>query len=124
LIQSYFEKVERKLEEIRVLVRTETTEFSIISSDMGIIKGRIVFIDGSVIDFRELVSEGEANYRFHYMDKDNRLIKRWDTAPHHRELTTFPFNLHTSDGVRECRKVTLINVLDQIKGKLIKIMSK
>jgi len=124
LIQSYFEKVERKLEEIRVLVRTETTEFSIISSDMGIIKGRIVFIDGSVIDFRELVSEGEVNYRFHYMDKDNRLIKRWDTAPHHRELTTFPFHLHTSDGVRECRKVTLINVLDQIKGKLIKIMSK
>jgi hypothetical protein len=41
---------------------------------------------------------------------------RWDSAPHHKEITTFPFHLHTPEGVMECDKVNLIEeVIDIVK---------
>lgn len=52
--------------------------------------------------------------------ENNRLIKRWDSAPHHKEITTFPFHLHTLEGVVECDKVNLIEVIDIIKALISK----
>jgi len=33
-------------------------------------------------------------YRCHWQDSNGRLIKRWDNAPHHPEVDTFPHHLH------------------------------
>ena len=51
----------------------------------------------------------------HYMGAENNLIARWDSAPHHRKLWTFPFHLHTPQGVEEHPAITLLEVLDKIK---------
>ena len=48
------------------------------------------------------------------MNGNNRLVKRWDSAPHHKEISSFPFHLHTPEGVRECDKVNLIEAIDII----------
>jgi hypothetical protein len=34
------------------------------------------------------------NYKFHWQDSQGRLIKRWDNAPHHPEVESFPHHLH------------------------------
>jgi hypothetical protein len=52
------------------------------------------------------------------MNGNNRLISRWDTAPHHKEITTF--HLHTPEGIRECDKVNLIEVVDIVKALISK----
>ena len=37
---------------------------------MGIIKGKLVFIDNSILDFRELLGENEHDYSFQWMKED------------------------------------------------------
>jgi hypothetical protein len=120
MIRVYFSEVEKKLEEIKWLIKKKTIEFNLVSEEMGIIKGNIVFVNNYALDFRELVSEEHTDYRYHFMNGNNRLIKRWDSAPHHKEITTFPFHLHTPEGVMECDKVNLIEVIDIIKALMSK----
>ena len=66
------------MEEIKWLIKKKTVEFNLVSEEMGIVKGKIVFVNNSALDFRELVSEEHTDYRFHFMNGNNRLIKRWD----------------------------------------------
>ena len=120
MIRDYFGEVEKKIEEIKWLIKKKNIEFSLVSEEMGIIKGKIVFVDNYSLDFRELVSAEHTDYRFHFMNGNNRLIKRWDSAPHHKEITSFPFHLHTPEGVMECDKINLIEVIDIIKAAMSK----
>ncbi|MBA7587452.1 hypothetical protein ES708_29481 [subsurface metagenome] len=39
--------------------------------------------DNSVIYAREYFDLKERNYSFHWQDKDENLIIRWDNSPHH-----------------------------------------
>ena len=45
---------------------------------------------------------------------------RWDNAPHHREIRTFPHHVHTKDGVKESYSITLDDVLRKIKEDIEK----
>ena len=54
------------------------------------------------------------------MNGNNRLITRWDSAPHHKEIATFLFHSHTPEGVMECDKVNLIEVIDLVKALMSK----
>ena len=67
----------------------------------------------------ELVSTKEAEYRFHYMGKDKELICRWDSAPHHKEVPTFPYHLHTKRGIKESKKENFIDILNIVTEKAI-----
>ena len=84
----------------------------------GFIKGRITFLDGSVLEFSEQLPTKRKKFRFHYMDEHNDLILRWDSAPHYRNLSTFPFHQHTPQGVQEHPDVTLLEVLDKIEAMI------
>ena len=60
-------------------------EAPIIFSD----KVRLVFVDGSYMDIRYPV---DSKYSFHWQREDEMI--RIDTAPHHRQLSTFPRHIH------------------------------
>ncbi len=88
-------------------------------TDVGNIGGRIVFKDGSIFHFKEVILGAKRQYRFHYMDESNNLISRWDNAPHHKNLRTFPYHVHLPDCVKEHKPVKLIDVLDIIETLVI-----
>ncbi|MBI2664542.1 hypothetical protein HYX10_04335 [Candidatus Woesearchaeota archaeon] len=54
------------------------------------------------------------------MDNDNRLIYRWDSAPHHKEVSTFPYHMHTGSGVKESEKTNTTAVLNIVTENVIK----
>jgi hypothetical protein len=65
---------------------------------------RIILADGGLIEMTErvLVSRNRleaTKYRHHWQDADGNLIRRWDNAPHHKDIATFPHHLH--DGAEE-----------------------
>ena len=33
-------------------------------------------------------------YSFHWQTENKELIKRWDNAPHHPEIATYPHHVH------------------------------
>ena len=86
---------------------------------MGIVSGVIVFLDNSILDLMELVNGGGGDYRFQYMNKNKELIRRWDNAPHYRSMKSFPYHLHTKNGVEDSKKMNLIEVLDIVLEKVI-----
>lgn len=119
MIYDYFSKVQRKLEDIKWIVIGHSINFDFVSEEMGIIIGKLVFVDNTILDFMELVSEKDSEYRFQYMDKNKNLICRWDSAPHHKELSTFPYHLHTQKEAKESKKMNFVDVLDDITEKII-----
>lgn len=52
-------------------------------------------------------------YSYH-RQKNNELLIRWDNAPHHRELPTFPFHVHRKYGIFESKEMTVEDVLKEL----------
>ena len=116
----YSEKVKKRISKLEWLIERKSidTEYDE-DADVGYIGGYINFKDGSLFHFKEILIGQNRHYRFHYMDEKNKLISRWDTAPHHKELKTFPYHIHLPDGVKGCKPVTLNGVLDTIESIVI-----
>lgn len=53
------------------------------------------------------------------MDKDKGFICRWDSTPHNKEVRTFPYHLHTKKGMEDSKKINLIEIFDDISGKVL-----
>jgi hypothetical protein len=65
---------------------------------------RLTLINDNLLELTERVevqAEGivATKYHHHWQDKNGHLIKRWDNAPHHPYVTSFPHHLH--DGAEE-----------------------
>jgi hypothetical protein len=48
------------------------------------------------------------------------LIIRWDDAPHHQHLSTFPYHKHVGETITESLPLSLTQVLDEIAQKVLK----
>ncbi len=78
-------------------------------------KLRITLTDTSVLFAREYVDASERNYSFHWQTEQGSLIARWDNAPHHKDITTFPHHKHLSSGEAvENKSISLQEVLEFI----------
>lgn len=74
-----------------------------------------------VVHFRELYSDNEHDYRFHYMDKNKNLIARWDTAPHFSKLENFPFHKHLIESSAISSKERFLSdIIDEIAEMVAK----
>jgi hypothetical protein len=67
--------------------------------DLGLFRCRITLRDGSLLElFERFQVVGEklqiTKYRFHWQDAAGRLVKRWDNAAHHPEISTHPHHVH------------------------------
>jgi hypothetical protein len=89
----------------------------------GLIKGRLVFADGSQLDFKEFLltrpSLQVIKYGYHFR-AGHRLIVRYDNAndPAARLLPTFPHHKHTPSGLLAAEQPSLHQVLQEIMSQL------
>ncbi len=89
-----------------------------ITSVSGFLDCRVLMIDESELYVSEYFTVLENSikrdkYSYH-LQKNDEFIIRWDNAPHHRELSTFPFHVHKKDGVQESKEMTVDDVLKEI----------
>jgi hypothetical protein len=66
-----------------------------LSPNTGYVEGEIMFVDGSRLVFfefwrRMVAGLDREKYRYHLMDANNQLLFRYDDAPHHPGVATFP----------------------------------
>jgi len=85
----------------------------------GIVEGRIRFWDSSLLEFVEVLEVkgfvlGKAEYAYHYQDRDNQLIFRYDNAPHHPNVPNFPHHKHVNNGIESAIPPHLGDVLREI----------
>ena len=89
----------------------------------GIIKGTLLFTDGSQLDFKEFIItqpmlqiiKHAYNYR-----KGNLFIFRYDNAndPAAKNLPTYPSHKHVPQGILEAQQPSVSQVLQEIVSKL------
>ncbi|MFZ0456474.1 MAG: DUF6516 family protein [Ignavibacteriaceae bacterium] len=65
-----------------------------------------------------LFLNGERKYSFHWQNKQNQLIRRWDNSPYHKNIKTFPFHLHTANNIEDSKPITLKKVLEFITKQI------
>ncbi len=125
-LRAYLERVRAKIEELEPLISSVSLHMDQRGPTRLVLKGTIIFINGTKLHFLEYISV-EDNilerivYWFHYVKPDNKLIFRYDNAPHHPELETFPHHKHLANGtVVASEEQTLPRVLDEIKALVLR----
>lgn len=122
LINEYFQKIESQIANHIYIVETSLF-IDKRSAHIGIIEGELIFTDESVLHFLEFVNVKETvniyKYSYHYRDQQGKLIFRYDMAPHHREIDTFPHHKHVyPDTVMRTSAPDLQKVLDEIDDRV------
>ena len=91
----------------------------------GYLRVRAVLTDESLFEISMYcqLTEGAVRligYRFHWQNKEAKLLKRWDNAKHHPELKTFPYHMHVGeDGdVKESASMELWEVLRILESEV------
>lgn len=86
---------------------------------------RVTLLDGSLLQCVERIrqlSDGlhTEKYSFHWQRTDGSLIRRWDNAPHHPEISSFPHHVHdhAEDHVLPHDAVDVFLVLECIEAAL------
>lgn len=109
-------KILRLLKDSSIVEDYEVLDFKY-GRNFYYIKLKVVLIDESELYVREYVSEMEYTYSYHWQYKDGTLRIRWDNAPHHKDLKTFPYHKHTPK-LEESAEITLEDVLKVIENIL------
>ncbi len=79
------------------------------------IKIMIQFKDYSILFIREYVDENERSYSYHWQTKEGKLIVRWDNAPHHKNLSTYPHHKHFKGKILPNYAITCEDILKEIE---------
>jgi len=84
---------------------------------------RVRFPKGYMLEWNEAVigEEGHVEhlgYRYHFQDKDNNLIFRYDNTPHFPGLKTFPHHKHLPDNVIDAKRPSVFEVIKEVKELL------
>ena len=77
---------------------------------------RIRFADGCLLELNEsTIREDEdinhLGYRYHFQDKKNNLIFRYDNTPHFPELESYPNHKHSPSAVISTEKPSIIDAI-------------
>ena len=116
MIEDYFLQVEEILREFPS-IRSRVLTQKIYNHFQGYISGKIVFENGHSLEFAEVVDTEQTTkvkYRYQYMDEKRSLIFRYDNAPHHKEVKSFPHHRHTPNKVTDSNEPGLNNILLEI----------
>ena len=115
MIAEYFREVEFRLKNAEIIA-DKSVDLREFSATEGMLIGKLLFVDGSMLEFMEyLQEENRLKYRFHLMDKEGTMILRYDNAPHHKDVSSFPHHKHLPGNVAESVDKGIMDVLDEIE---------
>lgn len=122
MIGEYFGGLERRLGSFPLAVSVETRTERV-DLDRGYVRATITFTDDTELHlFEYVVLTGDEvereDYRYHYQSEEGELIWRWDNAPHHPDVESFPHHVHVGKEVQASKPVKLEDVLGEIARRL------
>lgn len=114
----------RYLEDIEAVVKrlegayVERYEEEILASNRISVRIRIRFITGYLFELNEaaIVEANQfrrLNYRYHFQDRQNNLVFRYDNTPHFPDLESFPHHKHLRNNVVSSEEPSVIKVIEE-----------
>jgi hypothetical protein len=106
-------------------VRVERHREELFTATRANLRIRLRLPDDSFLEISEalVVEEGALtwlSYRYHWQDASGRVILRYDNAPHHPEVQSFPHHKHVEETVVASDRPTLPDLLAEIQRLLPK----
>jgi len=101
-----------------VVVELRITK-TLVEPEIELIKANATLTDGSVLHVSETTREGWRDYSYHWQ-RNGELIRRWDNAPHHRNLPNFPHHIQEEDDILPGDDVNLTDILSFIEMRVKK----
>ena len=126
MLSSCIDRIKEALASYVWIESVEFHRFDLLETDMENIllyRIRIQLRDGGLLDACERLTETKKDhvmdrtkYHFHWQDAQGRLIRRWDNAPHHPEIDTFPHHVHhgPKNDCRSCSSMSLMDILQEL----------
>jgi len=110
------ETIVRKLKGVYV----ERYEEEIITDNRVNLRIRIRFKTGHLLEINEAIIVEEAAiirlyYRYHFQDEKNRLVFRYDNAPHFPGFVNFPHHKHLPDEVTDTVESSIFKVIEEAR---------
>ena len=84
------------------------------------IKSRFTFKMAACFLHGSFFNRNERHYSYHWQSSEGGLLIRWDDAPHHRHLSTFPHHKHVGETVAASLPISLVQVLEEITKKVLR----
>jgi hypothetical protein len=98
-IEEYFSSVERSLRQNTAVNQIDEPDFYAVSDEYnGVLRVRVIFWNQSYLDIHETVNTElgypvRIHYAYTFIDNGAQVF-RYDNAPHHRDMITFPHHKH------------------------------
>lgn len=119
LVNDYLAQIEQAIAQRADVILRQSVYVEARTSTVGLMRGSLVFEDGSELHLTEYIDTEQGlrrlRYHYHYQDAGGRLVFRYDDKPHHPEVETFPHHKHAATGgtVANSSAPTLAAVLDE-----------
>jgi len=82
-----------------------------------LLKVKAILNDGSLLYITELHTSDYQKYSYHWQKTNGELLIRWDNKSHWKQLATFPDHKHEGGNVHPSPRVSIDDVLLEIKKK-------
>lgn len=125
MLKSAAAQIETAIHRSAIVVTYDLVEVQL-SPNTGYLEGSVTFTDNSRLVFFEFLRQAVASierekYRYHFMDSNVQLIFRYDNAPHHPEIQTFPDHKHLPNGLVESTSPSFASVFAEIESHVLGI---
>lgn len=85
------------------------------------IRARLTLADESCLEFSEYIEHDLGDeikitrYSYHWIDKDGKMLRRWDNTKHFPKLRNFPHHVHIGENeVVSGAPINIFMILDEI----------
>lgn len=117
MILKYFAKFDEIINNVDFITSSMIQKRKV-NDFLGIIEGKII-IGEKTLDILEVIVIANQQlslkkYKYHFQDSDSSLIFRYDNAPHHKEINTFPHHKHLPEKILACNEPNFLQILSMI----------
>jgi len=112
MINDYFDFIKKVANQ-----HPDVVKFRLIREVIGVNNGFIRFAldlrDSTELHIFEYVDSTlhKIDYSYPWQNKEKILIQRWDNAPHHKEIETFPHHMHNGENIIPSNEPTFAEIL-------------
>lgn len=125
MIQKFVEDIEKVINSNPIILSSDIQKHFGPNSNTVYLKGNLLFVDASSLEIAIFAEKPQneihiPKYRFHYMDKQGLMLFRYDNAPDHNEIPSFPHHKHTHNSVISASLPNIKNILNEISAIMLK----
>jgi len=124
VIQRYVENIEKTVASSSIVLSSNVQKHFGPALETVYLKGHLLIIDSSILEIAIFATESRKTlfiekYRLNYMSSSGQMLFRYDNAPHHPEIDTYPHHKHTSDKIVPSTIRSLKDILNEISAIII-----